>query len=301
MNYLKIYISLIRKTENRNLNKNKAKRNNIYVEGHHVFPVSIFGKNKRVVYLTAREHYIAHALLEKIYIKRYGILDLRTKKMIYAFWRLNNETKQNTYRNSHLYEKSKLNFVELLKQDSAFNGEQNPAKNSNHREKLSKRMSRFLYSLSGEEYKEIYKNRIERTKIMFKGAGNPFYGKTHTEEVKKYIGQLSKETKWWNNGKENCKSKECPSEGWVSGMYYEINPNAGKKRKIEIVNKVRESNCKYIYIFISPEGDIIKSPYAKEICKKYDLNYGSALRVTRGERNHHKGWKISKVLREEDK
>ena len=71
MNYLKTYCSLIRKAEKRNWSK---KNSHCYVEGHHTFPVSIFGqdkkKNKRIVFLTAKEHYISHKLLVKICKKK---------------------------------------------------------------------------------------------------------------------------------------------------------------------------------------------------------------------------------------
>jgi hypothetical protein len=82
---------------------------------------------------------------------------------------------------------------------------------------------------------------LEKTKVMFKGEGNPFYNKKHTQEVKDYIGELSRGTKWWNNGKENRQCKECPGEWWVPGMYYEVNPLKGKKRNVGIVDKIRES------------------------------------------------------------
>ena len=97
MNYLKAYCSLIRKAENRDCPEG-------YVEGHHIFPKSIYGENNRIVKLTAREHYIAHALLEKIFIKRYGEKDYRSIKMIYAFAFMNSHTNQNDYCNSYLYE-----------------------------------------------------------------------------------------------------------------------------------------------------------------------------------------------------
>ena len=98
MNYLKVYCNLIRKAENRTPPED-------YTEKHHTFPVSIFGKNNRIVVLTAREHYIAHALLEKICIQRYGLRDKRTIKMTYAHTSMvavngNNER----YYNSYLYE-----------------------------------------------------------------------------------------------------------------------------------------------------------------------------------------------------
>jgi hypothetical protein len=301
MNYLRTYCNLIRKAEKRGYTKKKAKEQGLYVEGHHTFPVSIFGKNRRIVYLTAREHYVAHALLERICIRRYGEEHWKSKKMMYAFWCLNQKTK-NTYLNSYFYEKSRINFIELIENNSIFLTDKNPSKSSERREKMRVHMKNFILSLSEEEYREIYKNRIEKTKIIFKGEGNPFYNKKHTQEVRDYIGELTRGTKWWNNGKENRQCKECPGEGWVPGMYYEINPLKGKKRNREIVDKVRESNCKYIYTFISPGGEIIESPYVNEVCEKYNLNYGCVVRVTRGERTHHKGWKATRRPRtNEDK
>ena len=300
MNYLKTYCNLIRKAEKRGYTKKKAKEQGVYVEGHHTFPVSIFGKNKRIVYLTAREHYIAHALLERICIQRYGKEHWKSKKMMYAFWSLNRKNSRNNYLNSYLYEQSKLNFSELMKKESIFLTENNPSKTPERREKMKNQMTKFLLSLSEEEYKETYSDRIEKTKIMFSGEGNPFYNKTHTQEVKDFLGELSRGTKWWNNGKENRHCKECPGKGWVLGMYYEVNPLKGKKRNIGIVDKVRESNCKYIYTFISPEGEIVESPYAKEICEKYGLHYVSIIGVILKQRNHHKGWKATRRPRNKD-
>jgi hypothetical protein len=293
MNYLKVYCNLIRKAENRTPPEG-------YTEKHHTFPVSIFGKNKRIVYLTAREHYITHALLERICIQRYGKEHWKSKKMMYAFWSLNRKNSRNNYLNSYLYEQSKLNFSELMKKESIFLTENNPSKTPERREKMKNQMTKFLLSLSEEEYKETYIDRIEKTKIMFSGEGNPFYNKTHTQEVKDFLGELSRGTKWWNNGKENRHCKECPGKGWVLGMYYEVNPLKGKKRNIGIVDKVRESNCKYIYTFISPEGEIVESPYAKKICEKYGLHYVSIIRVILKQRNHHKGWKATRRPRNKD-
>ena len=300
MNYLKTYCNLIRKAEQRGYTKKKAKEHGLYVEGHHTFPKSIYGKNTRIVYLTAREHYIAHALLERICIQRYGKEHWKTQKMMYAFWSLNRKNSRNNYLNSYLYEQSKLNFSELMKKESIFLTENNPSKTPERREKMKNQMTKFLLSLSEEEYKETYSDRIEKTKIMFSGEGNPFYNKTHTQEVKDFLGELSRGTKWWNNGKENRHCKECPGKGWVLGMYYEVNPLKGKKRNSGIVDKVRESNCKYIYTFISPEGEIVESPYAKEICEKYGLHYVSIIRVILKQRNHHKGWKATRRPRNKD-
>lgn len=82
MNYLKCYCNLIRTAEKRNW---KRKPIQFYIEEHHVFPVSIYGKNNRIVGLTPREHFLAHWLLYKICIKRYGLRSNRTFSMGSAF------------------------------------------------------------------------------------------------------------------------------------------------------------------------------------------------------------------------
>ena len=114
MNYLKHYCNLIRKAENRTAPKG-------YTEKHHTFPKSIFGKNNRIVVLTAREHYIAHALLEKICIQRYGKNHIYTEKMIYAHF-LMNEGKR--YYNSFLYENVRKKVSDL--HSKRFSGKNNP-------------------------------------------------------------------------------------------------------------------------------------------------------------------------------
>jgi hypothetical protein len=115
MNYLKVYCNLIRKAEKRGYTKKKAKEQGLYVEGHHTFPKSIYGKNRRIVYLTAREHCIAHTLLEKICIKRYGLNHWKTKKMIKAHINMIsvNGTMRN-YNNSILYEKCRIRFSQQM-------------------------------------------------------------------------------------------------------------------------------------------------------------------------------------------
>lgn len=125
MNYIKHYCNLIRKVESRIPPEE-------YTEKHHVFPKSIFGKNNRIIILTAREHYIAHALLEKIYIKRYGINHWKTQKMICAHISM---TSKGKYHNSYLYEKTKKRFSNSRK------GNKNPFYGKTHTEETRKILS----------------------------------------------------------------------------------------------------------------------------------------------------------------
>ena len=142
MNYLKVYCNLIRKAENRTPPEG-------YTEKHHTFPVSIFGKNNRIVVLTNREHYIAHALLEKICLKRYGENHGNTVRMSNAHTLM---ISNGRYYNSHLYEGARI--------------------------RVSKSMmgnKRGVGRKSTEEYKENL--RIKAT------------GRLHTEETKQKLSK----------------------------------------------------------------------------------------------------------------
>jgi hypothetical protein len=110
MNYLKTYISIIRLAQKRIINEK------VQYELHHIFPESIYGKNKLLVYLTLREHYIVHKLLWKLFRKRYGAKDDRTRKMAMAF-HIMIYGKGDTYRpmkynNSYLYESARTAVFE---------------------------------------------------------------------------------------------------------------------------------------------------------------------------------------------
>jgi hypothetical protein len=233
MNYLRTYCNLIRKAEQRGYTKKKAKEQGVYVEGHHTFPVSIFGKNKRIVYLTAREHYITHALLERVCIKRYGLKDQRTYKMIWAHVSMTGKNKfaKERYHNSYLYEAARLRISEI-----EFS-EEIKQKMSTHRRK-SKWWNngvdtKFCEECPGPEWK--------------RGRPGINVGRKYSKETKdkiriKSIGRKSKRSKemiekkreciWWNNGEQNRHCKEWPGEGWKRGRgFYWNNGHSNKMHK----------------------------------------------------------------------
>lgn len=151
-NYLKHYINLIRKAQQR-VNVDG------YSEKHHVFPKSIFGKNSFIVTLTAREHYVAHALLERIFRDRYGEQHKYSKKMNYAFCLMNsaNGKGQQRYSNSKLYESAKKRF-------SINNSGAN---------------SRF-YGLK-RVFSEQHIENMRASRLS--GSDHPYYGKKRSPEV----------------------------------------------------------------------------------------------------------------------
>jgi hypothetical protein len=137
-----------------------------YLEDHHIFPESIFGKNSITVRLTAREHYVAHMLLWKALLKRYGNKDQRTIKMAYAAWRMcfPQGDQENCRVSSKLYEAL--------------------------RTEISHRVSERTRALMADlEYKKLI---IKRLKEYYANNKHSQLGKPRTEEEKRKISESTR-------------------------------------------------------------------------------------------------------------
>lgn len=99
MDYSKIYNQLVERAKNRILSG--------YVEKHHVIPRCMGGLDvpENIVELTAREHYLCHRLLTRMYPKN--------KKLVYAFWAMTNQASSRQlrdYYSSRAYSEAKEMF-----------------------------------------------------------------------------------------------------------------------------------------------------------------------------------------------
>ena len=150
--YCKKYISLV---------KSSQIENEELMEKHHIFPQSIFGKNKIIVSLTPRQHFVAHKLLHKIFLFRNGGNSTRCFKMAKAFCWM--QTRNCVQFNSRRYE-----FCKKMRSES-MRGQNNPFKNSK--------------SFSAEHKRKI-------SESLFKNP--PMKGKKHSDETKSKIREKRK-------------------------------------------------------------------------------------------------------------
>lgn len=103
--YTSYYNSIINKAKNRLVDG--------YCETHHIIPKSLGGSNlkENLVNLTAREHFICHLLLTKMYEG-----DAK-KKMIHAAWAmatLENDNQQRYKITSKIYESLRIKYAKLV-------------------------------------------------------------------------------------------------------------------------------------------------------------------------------------------
>ena len=55
---------------------------------------------------------------------------------------------------------------------------------------------------------------------------------------------------------------------------------------------LKEENSKYVYVITTPDEKTIKTALLYSFCKDNGLCYACALRVSKGQRKHHKGYKV---------
>lgn len=215
MTYSSTYCALISKRL-----QNPISKADCYCETHHIIPKSEGGDNDKsnLVNLTAREHYIAHLLLARIY---------DDKKMWFALNMLvhGNGFKNYQHMSSRIYQVLKTNYAKV---------------NDGGREKNT-----------GKKRTPEQKERMRQVKL---GAKNPMFGKKRSAEARKKTSDALKGhvgywrgkkipdatiqkracgirgRKHWNNGIIDVFSAECP-EGFVRGKLHKtIALNRGMKK-----------------------------------------------------------------------
>lgn len=166
MNYQKIYNNLIQKRRIYQLDKN-----NVYCECHHILPRSLHGSNDKVnlVNLTAREHYIAHRLLEKITCTLYGKNSKEHGSMLNAIWLMQHDKKHNKFISSTTYEylrieRSKNLSIQLCGQNNPMYG--HSVKEYMSKEKQKQWKENISKSLKGRSFS---KETIQKIQLKNKG------------------------------------------------------------------------------------------------------------------------------------
>lgn len=198
-----------------------------YKETHHILPKSLGGENDQtnLIKLTARQHFIAHWMLWKIY---------RNHKMTLAFWsmrmikgdrdfKINSKTYQLLKEEHSLIqsEHMKLNnpMKNLLTSDKirkhrlgkslSEETKQKISESTKGRPKSEETKRKMSESSKGKPKSESHKQSLRNNRADFSGKNNPMYGRSVVKE---------RNLKWYTNGFENEFIPEgTHKEGWLRG------------------------------------------------------------------------------------
>jgi hypothetical protein len=189
LDYQKIYNQLIK----RSILQDRIKSTDIYYEKHHIVPKCIGGldTSENLVLLTAREHFIAHKLLCKIYPE-----NLKIKYALWAMINLQNSAQKRLYKiSSREFEYYRNEYVSLMKQP----------KTIDHRKKLSKswtlqRKLNFTQQRTGKSI--IYKNGINPNKGKKNPEHSEWLKQNHPMKNKKHSEQTIDKIRLANIGKK---------------------------------------------------------------------------------------------------
>lgn len=192
MNYKEQYFKLI--NSRKFLNRQKSEKE--YYENHHILPRCLGGGDgdDNLVLLTAREHFVAHRLLVKIYSGK------ERSKLSFGLFMM-------MAVNSHHHRVFSSKQYEYAKQQMSLNcsGENSTWFGRKHsveaKEKMSKRMigknnpqfnkRPWNFSKSKEDDSSI-RQSIETFKQNYKIENHPYFGKKRSEKVKKAISNAHK-------------------------------------------------------------------------------------------------------------
>ncbi len=277
MNYRKIYENIIERAKIVNVSKKEG----IYYEKHHIRPKSIGGtdKDENIVILTAREHFIAHWVLCRLYPKN--------DKLLCAWNRMTSGNYNNGERyNSHAYEYARNLFVKYLKRTCLVIDKEGNIIRVNktdpligtefikwiqpiefgriyiHNEKINKRVKKEQleeYLNNGWKLGDLPKRKHDFV-TGFKTINNTHeIKKVPKIELQKYLNEgwklgaiksSTKNTTWINNGIENKMVVDdilnsYMKKGWVRGIIRKnnetrIHVNNGKKEYRIPLSKLSE-------------------------------------------------------------
>jgi len=141
--------------------------------------------------------------------------------------------------------------------------------------------SKHLLSEYGKKGGKITGEKNKKNKIGICGLGF---------EERSLLGKKLKENKIGIHSLSSQELTNAGKKGYSNGL-----GKLSVEEKEKMYKKIRIKSLKYVYTLVSPKQEIIETIFLKEICKKFNLNKDCIIRVSRGERNHHKGWKVTRT------
>lgn len=234
MDYQRVYNQIVERGQIRVLEEG------VYCEVHHIIPRCMDGQDERenLVVLTAREHFLVHWLLTKIYPENY--------KLIHAFWMMCNikNNKQKRYiPSSRTYQEARELFSKIH------------SKNSKGHKRTEESIEKQIlsYSLRTEEqrlqtkeqYKETFNLKSEKERENILSGLKQNWGLPRTQESiekgKKTYNDKTEGEKTEINKKKGLSKLGKPRDEATKERIRKTNSEKSPEQKLQIYKKRQET------------------------------------------------------------
>lgn len=173
-----------------------------YQERHHVFPVSIFGKNKTIIRMNYKHHIIMHYLLWRGYQTEFGNYDNRTisaSRAVFSMFSFKSDKRTMKVAFRKIAEDATIGMKMLFSEE--------------HRKHISDSLKgrplseKWIGARMGHEVSPETRKKISEANM---GRISPMEGKHHSEETKKKISEKKKGIKVSEETKEKLRARPHP-------------------------------------------------------------------------------------------
>lgn len=259
MNYYKLHNQIIIRA----LRRNKPLG---YCESHHIKPKSMGGTNQKnnLVYLTAREHFIIHWLLAKIYGgKMWSALFFMCGK---------SDSAKGIIASRRLYEIAKKNISDYRKEKYKGSGGPNYGKkfSQDTRNKMSMNRPRFFGNKNHRYNSTIFNFQNIDSGLIYKGTRLDFCREFNLDS--RAVSAL-------------CTAKRKSHKRWFCSDSISIE----RVIKNNNIGHTHPKFKKQIYIFLSPDGEEITSN-CYDLYKSFGLHKDGIYDIVIKRRKSHRGW-----------
>lgn len=206
MDYKKIYNQIIERAKSRELEG--------YIERHHIIPKCMGGDNNKtnIVQLTAREHYLCHLLLVKIYPNE--------PKLIHSLFLMSigkKKKKINHYKiNNRLYERLKIEYALFLtgkKQSEITKNKKSKSMKiiwaNKSKDEMSKKAQKVWDTRRKNGNINVTKQQAYNISLALKNRKTPW--------LIKPISQYSLDNEWIRDWESQAEIKKHPDYGNIQG------------------------------------------------------------------------------------